>query len=130
MESGYLYIKNDVFPTLLAISASEQAKGLMHEPFPPPIMSFIYSYAGINNFWMKDTPSPLDIVFCHKGRINQICHGIPFSTEIISGNCPSNLIVEFPAGTVKQCGIKIGDDIGLIKPTELELKTIIAKKYY
>ena len=128
MESGYLYVKSDVFSTLLAISAAEQAKGLMYQPFPPPVMSFVYSYAGINKFWMKNTPSPLDIVFCHEGKINQICHGIPFSMEAIGGDYLSNLIVEFPAGTVKQHNIKVGNEVGLIKPTESELKTIIAKK--
>ena len=128
MESGYIYIEENVFPTLLAISAEEQAKGLMHEPFPPPVMSFIYTYSSVNKFWMKNTPSPLDIVFCNDGVVNQVCHGIPFSTEAIGSDCPSNLIVELPAGMVGKCGIKLGNKVGLIKPTESELRTIIAKK--
>src|ERR1700690_3750800 len=98
MESGYIYISNNIFPTLLAISALEQAKGLMFEKWPPPIMSFIYKRAQINKFWMGSTPSPLDIIFCCNGQVSQICAGEPFSTAVIGDDKPSDLIVEFPFG--------------------------------
>lgn len=129
MESGYLYVDNNIFPTLLAISEDEQSKGLQYRAWPPPVMSFIYVEAKVNKFWMHKTPSPLDIVFCHQGVISQIHKGDPYSTEIIGENKPSDLIVEFPFGTVKDSKIQIGDKIGLVKPTFDELKLILAKKY-
>jgi uncharacterized membrane protein (UPF0127 family) len=129
MEAGYIYVHNNIFPTLLAISEDEQATGLMGELWPPPIMSFIYAHPQINRFWMKNTPSPLDIVFCRNGKIAEICKGEPHSTAMV-GNIFSDLVVEFPYGTVATSGIELGHEIGLVKPTPAELKVILAKKYH
>jgi len=129
MESGYIYLHNSVFPTLLAISYEEQAQGLMWQEWPPPVMSFIYTQPKYNKFWMKNTPSPLDIVFCCHGEVTQICKGEPFSTEIIGDDKVSDLIVELPYGTVFASGVKLGHKVGLVKPTASELRKIIAEKY-
>jgi uncharacterized membrane protein (UPF0127 family) len=128
MENGYIYIDNNIFPTLFAISEEEQCKGLMHEPFPPPIMSFVYNESKVTKFWMHNTPSPLDIVFCCKGYVKQICSGEPYSTSIIGTDDPSDLIIEFPSGTVKNVGIKFNHKVGIVVPTEFELRKIIAEK--
>lgn len=125
MEQGYIYIHNNVFPTLLAISSDEQSKGLMYEEWPPPVMSFVYATPQINKFWMKNTPSPLDIVFCHNGKVSQICQGEPHSTRIVGADKYSDLVIEFPLGTVYSSGIKVGHSVGLVKPTIAELKKII-----
>jgi uncharacterized membrane protein (UPF0127 family) len=129
MENGYLYIQDYIFPTLLAISSEEQSQGLMYQSWPPPIMSFVYSSPRINQFWMKNTPSPLDIVFCHNGKIKQICKGEPYSTATIGDYTPSDLVIEFPYGTIKQSNIKLGTSVGLVKPNQNELKKIFAEKY-
>lgn len=128
MENGYIYLNNNIFPTLLAISSEEQSQGLMHQEWPPPIMSFVYDSPRINKFWMHRTPSPLDIVFCHNGKVSEICYGEPNSTQIIGGNLFSDLVIEFPYGTAKLSNIKIGHLVGLVKPTIEELKNIIASK--
>jgi uncharacterized membrane protein (UPF0127 family) len=130
MEAGYIYAANNIFPTLLAISESEQSQGLMHQSWPPPIMAFIYAEPKYNRFWMKNTPSPLDIIFCHGGKVTQICKGEPYSTEMIGDMRLSDLVIEFPHGTVASCGIKLGHDVGLVKPTREELNKIIAEKYH
>jgi uncharacterized membrane protein (UPF0127 family) len=130
MESGFISLQEKIFPTLLAISEQEQAKGLMHQSWPPPIMSFVYPIAKVSHFWMKNTPSPLDIVFCHKGKISQICKGEPYSTALIGANEFSDLVVEFPYGTVIDNNIKLGNKIDIIKPTKEELKKIFAQKGY
>lgn len=129
MESGYIHIHDRVFPTLLAISEEEQSTGLMGQEWPPPIMSFLYASPRISKFWMKNTPSPLDIVFTCKGEVTQICKGEPFSTELIGDFKESDLIIEFPFGTVVTSGIRIGHKVGLVRPTSEELKKIIAEKY-
>jgi len=128
MENGYIYIDDNIFSTLFAISADEQAKGLMFEPFPPPIMSFVYDKPQIAKFWMKNTISPLDIVFCCDGEVKQICKGEPYSTSIIGSDVFSDLVIEFPINTVNRTNIKLGHKVGIIKPTEFELKKIIAQK--
>jgi uncharacterized membrane protein (UPF0127 family) len=129
MRQGYIYINNDIYSTLLAISSEEQAKGLMHKEWPPPVMSFVYSSPQINRFWMQSTPSPLDIIFCNAGRISEICYGEPLSTRMIGSNLPSDLVIELPYGTVESNEIKIGHSVGLIEPEPIQLRKIIAEKY-
>jgi|SRR5579885_2037277 len=130
MENGYVYIHNNVFPTLFAISADEQSRGLMFQEWPPPVMSFIYAEPRINKFWMKNTPSPLDIVFCCQGKVSQLCYGEPHSTSIIGDDKLSDLIIELPHGVVDSSGIKIGHPVGIVKPSPDELRKIIAEKYH
>lgn len=130
MENGYVYIHNNVFPTLLAISEEEQARGLMGKEWPPPVMAFVYPQSKVNKFWMHRTPSPLDIVFCHQGKVSQICYGEPHSTTAIGDNVFSDLIIELPHGTVDSSGIKLGHSVGLVSPTQDELRQIIAEKYH
>lgn|SRR5574337_94422 len=127
MEQGYIYIHNNILPTLLAISADEQAKGLMYQEWPPPVMSFVYDSPRVNRFWMKNTPSPLDIVFCHDGKISEICAGEPNTTYVV-GSQLSDLVIELPRGSVDSMGIKVGQPVGLVKPTKDELCKIIAEK--
>lgn len=127
MEQGYVFIQDNIIPTLIAISAEEQANGLMHQEWPPPVMSFIYISPGVNRFWMKNTPSPLDIVFCHNGKVSEICYGEPHSTQVV-GTQLSDLVIELPHGTADSIKIKVGQPVGLVKPTLDELKRIIAEK--
>jgi uncharacterized membrane protein (UPF0127 family) len=48
--------------------------------------------------------------------------------HLIGKDIPSNLVIELPYGTVSQSKIKLGDQVGLVKPTLDELKKIIYKK--
>src|SRR5258708_25994200 len=101
------------FPTLLAITTDEQEKGLMHCKSPPPSMSFVYKKQIFAAFWMQNVSFPLDIVFCCDNKIISIRKGIPNSTAIISSGAPSDLVIELPADTCKQNGIKVGDHVSL-----------------
>lgn len=130
MKTGIISIGENLFETLLAITAQEQERGLMYMEPPTPNMAFLYDRPGINKFWMANTPAPLDIVFCHAGVVTEICMGEPYSTRMVGGNKPSDLVVEFPYGTCRQSGIKLGHRIGLLRPTAEELKQIIATKYH
>ncbi len=130
MEQGYIYIHNCVMPTLLAISETEQQHGLMNQEWPPPVMSFVYTYPRVNKFWMHNTPSPLDIIFCHEGKVSQLHVGEPFSTAMIGDNKFSDLVIELPHGTVDKLGIRVGQSVGIVKPSSEELHKIIAEKYH
>lgn len=127
MEQGFIYIHNSIFPSLFAISHEEQAKGLMYEEWPPPVMSFVYDSPRVNRFWMKNTPSPLDIVFCHDGKVSEICYGEPHSTMVI-GTQPSDLVIELPHGTVITNEIKVGQAAGLVRPTLEQVRKAINEK--
>src|SRR3546814_1128165 len=58
------------FVVEIARSESEQAQGLKHRrPLAPDRgMIFPMRPARLASFWMKDTPSPLDIIFLKIGR--------------------------------------------------------------
>lgn len=121
MKSGYIFIASNVFETLLAISQEEQEKGLMEQPWPPPVMSFIYDKPRLNKFWMHRTPSPLDIVFCRKGEVISIHKGEPFSTSVIGPDEFSDLVIELPHGTVASEGILLRSKVGIISPSLQDL---------
>lgn len=107
----FLRYKDHKIPSILAITAAEQEKGLMYVKEAPPAMIFVYSEPRLNRFWMKQTYVPLDIVFCHKGKISQLCSGEPHSTKLIGGMEPSDLVIEMPKGNAAKLGMSIGDEI-------------------
>lgn len=112
-QKGFVILSEHKFPCLLALTAEEQERGLMFVPPEPPIVAFAYPSARVNKFWMKNTPSPLDIIFILDGKISQMHFGEPFSTKIIGNDQESDLIVEFPSGYVDKYNLKIGDPISL-----------------
>lgn len=116
-QTAEIKIGQHVLPTILAITADEQERGLMNREWPPPVMSFVYSAPSINRFWMKNTPSPLDVVFSLKGKVTAIHKGEPHSTKLIGDLAFSDLVVELPFGTCKAMNIEIGQEISILKNT-------------
>ncbi len=114
MFDDYIIISDNKIPTLLALTSSEQEKGLMFRETLPPAMSFVYKTPKINKFWMSNTYLPLDIVFSLNGKITNICKGEPLSTSLIGSDSLSDLIIEFPYGTCSRLEIKSGDSVKLI----------------
>lgn len=108
-----VYINDRYFPTLVARTPEEHSRGLMFKPFPTPVMCFPYNTASVRKFWMKNTISPLDIIFCKKNKIIAICAGKPLSTELVGPNEPSDLVIEMPLGTAAKNGFKVGDSVRL-----------------
>lgn len=123
-----LRIGNLGLETIIAETADEQERGLMGREWPPPAMSFVYSSPRVNRFWMKNTPSPLDIIFSLNGTVTSIHKGEPHSTRLIGDWELSDLVVELPHGTVSKMGIKVGDPIVLQK-TITDLSTSLENKY-
>lgn len=117
-----LNIQDNIFNNIkVAITPDEQQRGLMYQAWPPPIMIFPYKNAQIRKFWMKNTPSPLDIIFCNNNSIMEILHGEPFSLRTIGPDVPIDLVIEMPYGTVSKFNIKKGDNINI----KYSSKTII-----
>ena len=110
----FIKLNNNKFETLLAISEEEQNKGLMKVDWPPPIMTFVFAKPQINYFWMDNTPSPLDVVFCLNKRITDIHRGEPWSKKAFGSSLPSNMVIELPFGTCKKYKIEPGDSAELI----------------
>jgi uncharacterized protein len=127
MDSAFVTVNGKKMEVLLAISEEEQRRGLMHRDAPIPNMAFLYSYAGINSFWMKDTRIPLDLVFCLKNKIIAIRSGEPYSLSVIGSDVISDLVVEFPAGTCRELSIRAGDDIQVELANSTRMKLFMAK---
>jgi uncharacterized protein len=111
-------IKGQIFPTLVAITAEEQHRGLMYKEWPPPIMVFPYKRAEQRRFWMHNTISPLDIIFCRGNYVVGIFKGEPLSTKMVGPDEPADLVVELPAGTAARLGLAVGDYVGF-SPTKI-----------
>ncbi|MEY2703481.1 MAG: hypothetical protein RLY43_2120 [Bacteroidota bacterium] len=120
--SDFVIINKYKFPTIVAVSSLEQQQGLMNI-INPPIMSFP-GRKKIKSFWMKDTPSSLDLIFACDGLVVDRKFGAPYSLDIITSQHPADLVVEFPHGILDHFPVNIGDPINL----SLSIKTV-AKIY-
>jgi uncharacterized membrane protein (UPF0127 family) len=122
--SDVVSIKGQVFPAVVAVTESEQLRGLMFKEWPPPIMVFPYTKAGRRRFWMKNTISPLDVIFCRGNNVVGVFRGEPLSTTLFGPDEPSDLVVELPAGMADKLGVSVGDYIGFA-PTEETLARVV-----
>jgi hypothetical protein len=121
-----IIINGQAIETQVAITYEEQAKGLMFQKDPKP-MVFVYAAPCYNQFWMKDTPTPLDIIFALRNRVVGIRSGVPYSTALIGVESASDLIVELPAGSATYFGLKTGDVI-TTKFSDSTLKKLFLQK--
>src|SRR3546814_1288702 len=63
------------------------------------------------SFWMKDTPSPLDIIFIAPGgRVFRIAAmTTPFSLDPIDSGGPVEAVLEIAGGRAAELGLQPGD---------------------
>ena len=99
----------------IADDAASRARGLM---FRPPLaddrgMLFLFPYASEQSFWMRNTPSSLDIIYiAPDGRIVSIAkHTTPYSESPIPSYGAANAVLELRAGRADEIGAKPGDVI-------------------
>ena len=101
------------FDLEIARSDREHARGLMHRTDLPPdrAMLFVFADDDMRYFWMKDTPSSLDIIFVARdGTILNIARDtVPFSTVPIPSSAPAGFVLEVLAGTAARLSIAPGD---------------------
>lgn len=107
-------INNYVLKTKVAISPEEQARGLMFQQWPPPVMAFVYAEPSVNKFWMKNTYVPLDIVFCHRGKVVALAEGKPHCEDLLGDDVPSDLVIELPHGMAAKLGVRQGSHVELM----------------
>lgn len=110
-EDGRRY----TFNVELALTPSEQQKGLMHREEMPEMngMLFVFGSEHVRSFWMKDTLIPLDILFIEKtGRIQHI-HSMakPLDESLISSGKPSYAVLEINGGMADKLELDAGDYI-------------------
>ncbi len=103
-----------------AKSAAEQEKGLMFRTDIPDnggMLFWPYPPEGgapkIANFWMKNTPSPLDIIFIRAdGTIARIAeNAVPYDETPIPSGEPVGAVLELKGGRAAALGINEGDKV-------------------
>jgi uncharacterized membrane protein (UPF0127 family) len=101
------------FDVEIADDASERAEGLMYRETMADNagMLFLYSAPQPVQFWMKNTPMSLDIVFVRAdGTIARIAERTtPFSEDMIPSGEKVSAVLEVKAGMMHQLGVRVGD---------------------
>jgi uncharacterized membrane protein (UPF0127 family) len=108
-----------VFRVERARTEAEQAKGLMFRTDIPNNGGMLfapYPASGpprVANFWMKDTPRALDILFIRADRtVARIAENtVPLSEAIVSSNEPVAAVLEVNGGRAAELGIAEGDRV-------------------
>lgn len=103
------------FMVEIADDDEKRQRGLM---FRPPLaddrgMLFQFPRATEQSFWMRNTPSSLDIIYIDpRGRIVSIArHATPYSETPIPSNGAANGVLELRAGRADEIGAKPGDQV-------------------
>ncbi|WP_088892780.1 DUF192 domain-containing protein [Leptolyngbya ohadii] len=101
----------------VARTPREQAMGLMFRPPLPDDRGMLFSFDVPRPlwFWMKNTPSPLDMVFMLNGEVKAIA---PNSPPCTADPCPTygtmadvNQVIELRAGRAAELGLEVGDRV-------------------
>ena len=93
----------------IADSPATRAKGLMNRVLKDDTegMLFVFETPAIQNFWMRNTPGSLDIIFVTEdGRVSNIAEQtIPLSERTYSSTGPASYVVEVRGGFARRFGI-------------------------
>ena len=109
-----------VFLVEHAVTAAQQAQGLMYRTDLKPDGGMLFHPypAGSGapreaSFWMKNTPTPLDILFIRAdGTIATIAENtVPYSTTEVKSREPVAAVLELVGGRTADLGIAEGDRV-------------------
>jgi len=109
-----------VFNVEVARSPAEQERGLMYRTDIPQDGGMLFAPYPADggppreaSFWMKNTPTPLDIIFIRPdGTIARIAENtIPQSTDTVDSGEPVAAVLEILGGKSAELGISEGDKV-------------------
>jgi hypothetical protein len=96
----------------IAESPEARARGLMGKALPDYMagMLFIFEAGQPQTFWMRNTPSSLDMLFVDGGGkvINIAAYTTPMSDQLYSSAGPAKYVLEAKAGFADRFGIRQG----------------------
>jgi uncharacterized membrane protein (UPF0127 family) len=96
----------------IAETAEARAFGLMGRMLRDHLagMLFVFEQAEPQTFWMRNTPTSLDIIFLDSGRrvLNIAAGTTPMSDRTYSSTGPAQFVVEALAGFALRFGIRPG----------------------
>ena len=103
------------FMVEIADDDAERQRGLMERGPLADDRGMLFEFPDVaeRGFWMRNTPSPLDIIYVDPhGRIVSIAkNATPYSEAIIPSNGPASGVLELRAGRADEIGAKPGDRI-------------------
>ncbi len=105
--------KTHTFTVELADSPDERNIGLMHRNVLAPDHGMLFNFfmEQREQFWMRNTFIPLDMLFVHAdGRIEFIAENTrPHDETPVGPRAPIMAVLELAGGTAKRLGIERGD---------------------
>ena len=124
--SGTVTAKGHRFTAEVAVTEGEREQGLMgrHELASDRCMIFLYNEDVPHPIWMKNCFISLDVAWIDKdGKVLELVPDVPPPSPIqiyasdsdypnFGGHVDSRHFIEFPVGTFKRIGLKVGDRIG------------------
>ncbi len=106
--------------TSVALTQQQQEQGLMNSSVNQSTFElFVFPTPAIYPFWMKDTYSPLDIIWVNQSTVVFIVNATPcISYSKDQSNCtvyvpgkPSNYVIEPASGFVNKTGMHVGSRV-------------------
>lgn len=110
-------IAGQVIQLEVAHTPEQQAQGLMYRPPLPDDRGMLFPFQPPRRvqFWMYNTPSPLDMVFLLDGEVKAIIADVPPCTAqpcpTYGPQVPVNQVIELRAGRAAELGLQVGDRI-------------------
>ncbi len=104
-----IYVDDHQILVELAITSEQRQKGLMFRTSLPENegMLFVFPEEAIQNFWMKNTPIPLDVAFFdEEGYLIEYQSMEPNSETIHQSSEPAKYALEMNQGWFKKRNIK------------------------
>ena len=99
----------------IAETTEARARGLMGRVLSDFMagMLFIFESAQPQTFWMRNTPSSLDMIFADAGGrvLNVAAHTTPMSDQLYASAGPAKYVIEAKAGFADRFGIRPGCSI-------------------
>lgn len=125
-KEGYqttkIKIANATLTVLMADSGQKRALGLGgRDRLNQEGMLFIFPSAGYHSIWMKGMKFDLDIIWLQRGRIIDLATQVPapkdgqVNLESYAPSKPADQVLEVEAGFVAKHGLKIGDEMTIVK---------------
>lgn len=95
----------------IANETHERQTGLMHRTSVPAGtgMLFIWEKPFTIGMWMKNTPTPLDMLFFNNNQLlGYVENTVPFSLDVVGIPAKSNMVLELAAGSVQNLNLNNG----------------------
>jgi uncharacterized membrane protein (UPF0127 family) len=107
--------KEHVFNVEMALKPEQQITGLMFREHIPEDGGMLFDWGRDqeSQMWMKNTVSPLDMLFISAdGKVKHIAENtVPRSLAVIDSAGPVRATLEVAAGTAERLDIRVGDTV-------------------